>query len=321
MPSVLLPASAYERVSDRLQAMPHAIDIALWSAGELHDVAGDPIEDISPTAAWMSIDLFFTDEIMAFAQALVAMGSVNWVQGPLAGVDAPPFQTLVEAGIRLSNSDAPNIGVAEYSMSALLAHRHGIAQRIDNRRTKTWHQQPWPEIGGQRWAIVGFGSIGHEIAKRARPFGVEIVGVRRTAVQDAAADQMATMDQLDDVLGTADVVILACPLTEQTRGMVDEQFLTAMKSDAVLLNVSRGAVVSDDALLAALDAGTISHAILDVFDPEPLASDSPYWDHEHVTVTSHIAGAGAGFLARNDELFIEQLDNYLAGRPLRLEIT
>lgn len=320
MTSVLVPAAAYERVAEQLQKLPHEIDVALWSGGEVRNAAGEPITDLGPVAAWMSIDLFFSDEIMAFAQAVVAMGSVDWVQGPTAGVDAPPFQAVLEAGIRLSNSDAPNIGVAEYSMSALLTHRHGVAQRIENHRAKTWEQRPWPEIGGQRWAIVGFGSIGHEIAKRARPFGVEIVGVRRTAVPDVAADEMATMDDLHRVLGEVDVVILACPLTEQTRGMVDKDFLSAMKNDAVLLNVARGAVVSDSALLAALDAGTIGHAILDVFDPEPLPIDSPLWDHPQVTITSHIAGGGAGFLQRNDELFVEQLDNYLAGRPLRLEV-
>ena len=97
-------------------------------------------------------------------------------------------------------------------------------------------------------------------------------------------------------------------------------FLAAMRPDAVLVNVARGGVVNDDALLAALAHGTIGSAILDVFDPEPLPESSPFWTHENVTVTSHIAGAGAGFLARNDQLFIEQLDDYLAGRPLRLEV-
>ena len=116
------------------------------------------------------------------------------------------------------------------------------------------------------------------------------------------------------------MVILACPLTEQTRGLVNADFLAAMRPDAVLVNVARGGVVNDDALLAALDHGTIGSAILDVFDPEPLPESSPFWTHENVTVTSHIAGAGAGFLARNDQLFIDQLDDYLSGRPLRLEV-
>jgi phosphoglycerate dehydrogenase-like enzyme len=320
MTQILLPALAYERVADRLASLPHQIEPLLWSSDGVTKKDGQPVENPAPGAAWMSIDAFFTGEMMALAQSIVDFGSVSWVQAPLAGIDAPPFQDVIDAGIRFSNSDAPNIGVAEYVMSALLAHRHGIAKRIENQRDRQWEQAPWPEIGGQRWVIVGFGSIGHEIAQRARPFGVEIVGIRRTAVNDSAADKMATMEGLTAELAGADVVILACPLTDQTRGLVNADFLAAMQPEAVLVNVARGAVVNDQALITALDQGVIGAAILDVFDPEPLPESSPLWVHDQITVTSHLAGGGAGFLARNDQLFIDQLDNYLAGRPLRLEV-
>jgi phosphoglycerate dehydrogenase-like enzyme len=320
MTQVLLPALAYERVADRLASLPHQIEPLLWSSDGVTNKDGQPVENPAPGAAWMSIDAFFTGEMMALAQSIVDFGSVSWVQAPLAGIDAPPFQEVIDAGIRFSNSDAPNIGVAEYVMSALLAHRHGIAKRIENQRDRRWEQAPWPEIGGQRWVIVGFGSIGHQIAQRARPFGVEIVGIRRTAVNDSAADKMATMEGLTAELAGADVVILACPLTDQTRGLVNADFLAAMQPEAVLVNVARGAVVNDQALITALDQGVIGAAILDVFDPEPLPESSPLWVHDQITVTSHLAGGGAGFLARNDQLFIDQLDNYLAGRPLRLEV-
>lgn len=320
MVQVLIPASAHERVAHRIAALPHDTELLLWSEGVVSDETGTTIDDPRPEAAWLSIDLFFTGEIMAFAEAASEMGTVKWVQGPLAGVDAPPFQKVLAAGIRLSNSDAPNIGVAEYVMSSLLAHRHGLLARVENQRSKTWAQAPWPEIGGQRWAIVGFGSIGREIAKRARPFGVEVVGVRRTEIEDPAADEMVMMTELLPTLGTVDVVILACPLTNDTRGLVDDEFLGAMRPDAVLVNVARGAVVATEALVAGLDSGQLGHAILDVFDPEPLAADSALWSHERITVTSHLAGAGSGFLVRNDDLFIEQLQNFLANEPLRLEI-
>jgi phosphoglycerate dehydrogenase-like enzyme len=320
MTQILLPALAYERVADRLASLPHQIEPLLWSSDGVTKKDGQPVENPAPGAAWMSIDAFFTGEMMALAQSIVDFGSVSWVQAPLAGIDAPPFQDVIDAGIRFSNSDAPNIGVAEYVMSALLAHRHGIAKRIENQRDRQWEQAPWPEIGGQRWVIVGFGSIGHQIAQRARPFGVEIVGIRRTAVNDSAADKMATMEGLTAELAGADVVILACPLTDQTRGLVNADFLAAMQPEAVLVNVARGAVVNDQALITALDQGVIGAAILDVFDPEPLPESSPLWVHDQITVTSHLAGGGAGFLARNDQLFIDQLDNYLAGRPLRLEV-
>ena len=267
------------------------------------------------------MDVFFTGEFLALAESIVSVGTVQWVQGFLAGVDAPPFKLVQSAGIRLSNSDGPNIGVAEYVMSALLSHSHGIAGRIERHRAKQWRQEPWPEIGGQRWLIIGFGSIGHEVAKRARPFGVEIVGIRRTPVEDELADRMATMADLPAELAAADAVILACPLNDETRGMVDAQFLAAMQSTAVLVNVSRGAVVNDADLLDALDQDILSWAILDVFDPEPLPEDHPFWSHPAITMTSHVAGAGAGLAPRNDTLFVEQLDDYLSGRTLRLEVS
>ena len=128
MTQVLLPAPAYERVADRLVSLPHQIQPLLWSSDGIVDNDGQPVDHPTPGAAWMSIDAFFTGEMAVLAQAVVDFGSVSWVQAPLAGIDAPPFQQVINAGIRFSNSDAPNIGVAEYVMSALLAHRHGIAQ-------------------------------------------------------------------------------------------------------------------------------------------------------------------------------------------------
>ncbi|MFT7597963.1 MAG: phosphoglycerate dehydrogenase-like enzyme [Acidimicrobiales bacterium] len=317
---VLIPAAAIPRVSERLEASPHNIELLAWSSDGITTTGGTTVDDPKPEAAWLTMDLFFSGEFATMADTIVDLGCVQWVQGFLAGVDAPPFQNVMGAGIRLSNSDAPNIGVAEYVMSALLSHTHGIAERIDLHRSTTWKQGQWPELGGQTWLIVGFGSIGHEVAKRARPFGVEIVGARRTAVVDPLADRMVTIDSLADELATADAVVLACPLTDETLGMVNRDFLGAMRPDSVLVNVARGAVINDDDLIAALDAGNPGAAILDVFDPEPLPEGHPFWSNPAITVTSHIAGAGMGIGPRNDSLFLEQLDSYLAGRPLRLEV-
>ena len=173
----------------------------------------------------------------------------------------------------------------------------------------------WPALGHRRVRLdrPRDRATSPAVRRRNRRYPTHC-STRSSGRQDGHDGELATE------LALADVVILACPLTEQTRGLVDADFLAAMRPDAVLVNVARGGVVNDDALLAALDHGTIGSAILDVFDPEPLPESSPFWTHENVTVTSHIAGAGAGFLARNDQLFIDQLDDYLAGRPLRLEV-
>ncbi len=327
---VLIHTSALTRVADRLDALSrdlardlgHELDVVLWSPEGVTTADGGSLapEAVRPEAAWLSIDVLATGALGSMTDTIVTSGSCRWVQGPLAGVDAPPFAKIQEAGIRLSNSDAPNIGVAEYTMSALLAVVHGWARRFDSHRDRTWRQSQWREIGGMTWVIVGFGSIGHEIARRARPFGVEVIGVRRTAVTDPEADRMATMDQLHDELAGADAVVLACPLTEETKGLADEAFFGAMKPGAILVNVARGAVVNSPDLLSALDGGTPGTAILDVFETEPLPPDDPLWEHPSIVLTSHVAGAGAGITPRGDQLFIDQLDNYLRDTPLRLEV-
>ncbi|MGY9075116.1 MAG: D-2-hydroxyacid dehydrogenase [Acidimicrobiales bacterium] len=321
--SLLLTRPAYDMMGRTIESLSHELDVLIWTADAISRPDGTPVDpaDARPEAAWVSVDLLFSGEFPDFVDAALALGTVQWFQGCLAGTDAPPFAKIKAAGVRLSNSDAPNAGVAEYVMSSVLHVVHGIGARVAAHRAREWVQVPWREINGMTWAVVGFGSIGGEIAQRAKGFGVEIVGIRRTSVEDDRADRMATMDNLHEELARADVVVLACPLTEATAGMADAAFFAAMKEDSILVNVSRGPVVDTPALLKALDGGAPAMAILDVFDVEPLPEDSPIWDHPNVFLTSHIAGAGAGFVERGAKLFIEQLDGYLAGRPLRLEVS
>ncbi|MEC9058365.1 MAG: NAD(P)-dependent oxidoreductase, partial [Actinomycetota bacterium] len=273
---VLVPLSVYERIRSRLEDSPHDFDVLCWSSSGLTHPDGSAVTepDYRPEIAWIPIDLLFagtspgmtTSDFLLFTEAVVECGTVKWVQSCLAGADAPPLQRILSAGIRLSNSDSPNAGVAEYTMAAIMNVVHGWRQRNDDQRNSKWSQKSWVEINGGTWIIIGFGSIGGEIAKRARPFGVEVVGVRRTEADDPRADRMITVDELGDTLPDADVVIVACPLTDETRGLVDERFLNQMKDDSILVNVSRGPVVNTGDLLEALDAGRSLKAILDVFD-------------------------------------------------------
>ena len=319
---VLIPHMTYGRIRSRLDDLPHDLAVLCWSPTGVTWADGSPVtaNQYAPEAGWVAIDTMFSGDFPSFVAALLEPGSVQWVQSCLAGTAAPPLLKLLDAGIRLSNSDAPNAGVAEYVMAAVMHVQHGWTGRSDNQRKAKWVQNGWNEINGTRWLVIGFGSIGAEVAKRARSFGVEVVGARRTKVRDARADEMVTMDRISELLPSANVVILACPLTDETRGLVNRDFLSQMHEDAILVNVSRGPVVDAEELLESLSSGRPGHAILDVFETEPLDPSSPLWDHPGVTITSHIAGAGAGITKRGDEVFLEQLDAYLAGRSLRLEI-
>ena len=327
---VLIPSIVYDRIRPRLEALPHEIEILCWSSSGIHLADGSPIAatEYRPEIGWIPIDLLFAgtsngmvaSEFLLFTEALIDSGTIKWVQSCLAGADAPPLQNILSAGIRLSNSDSPNAGVAEYTMAAIMNVVHGWEQRIDDQRNSEWKQKSWTEINGNTWLIVGFGSIGREIAKRAKPFGVDIVGARRSATDDPLADRIITMSNIHEVLPSADVVVIACPLSDETRGLVDKEFLDRMGNGSILVNVSRGPVVNTSDLLAALDSDQHLRAVLDVFDTEPLEPSSPLWAHTRVTLTSHIAGAGSGITKRGDDVFFEQLDAYLSGDDLRLEL-
>ena len=206
---VLIPISAYERIRSRLDNSQHEFEVLCWSANEVSRPDGSTVamEDFRPEIGWIPIDLLFAGvsdgmsvpDFLLFADALVESGTIEWVQSCLAGTDAPPLQKILAAGIRLSNSDSPNAGVAEYTMAAIMNVVHGWEERSDDQRNARWNQKSWTEINGGTWLIVGFGSIGGEIAKRARPFGVQIIGARRTAADDERADRMITMDELGQV--------------------------------------------------------------------------------------------------------------------------
>lgn len=333
---VLIPADDHPRLADRLAGLGHDVQALLWrpdgvtladgtvvADGDGSPTGNDGSATFAPEVAWVSIGVLFSGTFGGFVDAALAPGTLRWTQACLAGTDAPPFQKMLAAGVTLTRSDAPNDAAAEHTMSLVLHTFHQWEERVDRRRDRDWHQGPWREVRGSRWLVIGFGSIGRKLAALARPFGAVVVGARRSVASSddhGAADGMVTMEAISDELPLADVVVLACPLTDETRGLVDAEFLAGMRDDAILVNIARGPVIDTGALLDALHAGRPAMAVLDVFDTEPLPLESPLWSHPKVVMSSHVGGAGSGMPGRNDDLFIEQLEAYLAGRPLRLVV-
>jgi phosphoglycerate dehydrogenase-like enzyme len=159
------------------------------------------------------------------------------------------------------------------------------------------------------------------VAVRARALGATVIGCRRHPSPDDPADRMVTPDRLADVVGEADVVVLSAPASAGTDKLVDAALLGAMRPGSVLVNVGRGSLVDEDALLVALDTGTPSAAVLDVFATEPLPPEHPFWTHPRVRVTPHNAAGGFGRLQRQADLFDANLGRWLAGRPLEHDVT
>ena len=164
--------------------------------------------------------------------------------------------------------------------------------------------------------LIGYGSIGHQIARRIKPFGVHLTVVRRSVAPDELADAVVGMDALPQVLPDADVVVLAPALTDETRNMCDAKFFAAMKPGSILVNIGRGGLVDEDALKVGLETDQPAHAVLDVFQTEPLPADHWIWKHPKVRVTAHTSNSGQGTAGRGDDLFVANLERFLAGQPL-----
>jgi phosphoglycerate dehydrogenase-like enzyme len=173
------------------------------------------------------------------------------------------------------------------------------------------------DFDGSRAVVVGLGQIGREIARLCKAFGLHVTGVRRQSCPLDECDDVVTMDQLATVLPCADWMFLACPLTEQTRGLVDAAMLDRLPAHARLINVARGSVVVEADLARALRAGTIAGAYSDVFSVEPLPADSPLWDAPNFLLSAHSAGLSQGFEARTGAIFLDNLERWVQREPLR----
>lgn len=251
------------------------------------------------------------------ADAIRSAGSrLRWVSTIYAGLDAFPLDVLRQGNVTLTNGVGVNaIAVAEYAVMGILA----AAKRFDDvLRARDRHE--WPsdapgkiELPGTSALIVGMGAIGALVAERLRAFGVSVTGVTRSG-----RDGTLTPDAWRPRLAEFDWVVLAAPSTGATRMMVGAGELAAMKRSAWLINVARGDMVDQEALLAGLDTGLIAGAFLDPTDPEPLPPEHPLWRARNAMITMHLSGRSQSrMLERGASLFLENLRAYLAGRPMR----
>ncbi|MFB6117911.1 D-2-hydroxyacid dehydrogenase [Halosegnis sp.] len=225
-----------------------------------------------------------------------------------AGTDHLPLSAFEERGIGVTNAagvHAPN--VSEYVLGALLGHARQF--REGYRRQERCEWRPWTvrELAGSTATVVGLGHIGRAVTERLAAFDVETVGIRASPQKGGPADEVIGPDQLHDALSRSTAVILACPLTDETRGLVGQPEFTTMPADAILINVARGPVVDTEALVAALRADRIGGATLDVTDPEPLPPDHPLWTFENVQVTPHNAGNTPVYYKRLADIVAENI--------------
>jgi len=256
---------------------------------------------------------------------LTAARKLKWFHVTAAGVAQLMRPDVLASGITVTNSRGIHaIPMAEHTMGMILSLARKFPASVRYQQQHRWAQQeiwdarPRPtELKGSTIVIIGFGAIGTELARRARAFGVRVWAVTRSGHADASlADWTFPATDLAKVLPEADYVILAAPDTPDTRHMIGATELAAMKPSACLVNVSRGGLIDESALVAALKSGTIAGAALDVAEDEPLSKDSPLWDMENVFITPHTSSVSENLWPRQTELMLENLDRWFRGREL-----
>jgi phosphoglycerate dehydrogenase-like enzyme len=262
---------------------------------------------------------------------------LKWVQLHSAGVDHLLDHPLMKSDILLTTTSGIHATpIAEYVFASILAFNRRVPQMLTYQSRREWPQGRWnlfarPELRDRTLGIIGYGSIGREVGRIARCFGMRVVATKRSVSQmrdvgyavqgtgdrkGALLDEAFPPERLSDMLGLCDYVVVTVPLTPETRKLIGEAELRAMKPSAYLVNTSRGETVDEAALIRALQEGWIAGAGLDVFEEEPLPSDSPLYDLENVILSPHVSGFTLRYDERASDLFAENLRRYLTGEPL-----
>jgi phosphoglycerate dehydrogenase-like enzyme len=251
----------------------------------------------------------------AMAETLRAATNLKWLNSIYAGLDFLPMDVLIERGITVTNGAGINaLTIAEYVVMGMLNIAKGYRDVVRAQERREWllDSPGKGELAGSKALLLGYGAIGKLIKPRLEGFDVDVTVVRRTPDEG-----VLTPGQWRAKLGEFDWVILAVPATPETDGMIGADELAAMKSDAVIVNIARGAVIDQPALVDALTAKKIGGAFLDVTTPEPLPADHPLWALDNAHITMHLSGrAQDKMFQRSADRFLDNLDKYLKGKPI-----
>lgn len=328
-PHLLLSRTTAESLQPRL---------APFTAGGRLSLTVMPGDDEAPltdeqlaavTCAYFSRDLHHSpspggaQSTRSFFKTLERTPNLRWLQIFFAGVSSitSVAERLQARGTQISTATgAAAEPIAQDILAAVLAFSRGWLHHLAAQRRGAWQpltdaQNP-PPLAGQVATIVGMGAIGQEATRLLRGFGLRVQAVRQSDAPAEGCERTVPYERLRELLPATDWLILACPLTEQTRRLVNAEALAALKPSAHLINIARGDVVDEAALLETLAARRIAGAYLDVFAKEPLPGESPFWSLDNVIITPHNAGARNDYVAQVDRIFLDNLQRFVDGQPL-----
>ena len=286
-------------------------------------VGDEPVaDDLLPTIdiAFFSSDVW-PDRMRGLAISVLKANQLKWMHTFSAGVDSPFFIDLIEKGVTLTNSSgAAASPIAQTAILYMLALSRNVRAWFEHQDNKEWQRHEFTELDDSRLAVIGMGPIGAEIARLGVALNMEVEGIRRSPRGHEPCPTFG-FDQLSEVLGRADWVALALPLTPDTQNLFDQQQFARMKPGAHFINVGRGELVDESALINALNSQHLAGAALDVFATEPLPEDSPLWSMKNVLITPHSSGASVKSGLRAEELFVRNFALFVQNEQMHNVVT
>ncbi len=310
--SILVLADPTDPQLAMLEKLPENTGLAVGNTPEAFERAAPDADVIFNWSACR--DLLRT----VFARA----PQVRWVHSRSAGLDSLLFDELVQSPVPLTNGTGVfSQSLGEFALAAILYFAKDFRRMIRNQMAGRWEQFDVEEISGQTAGIVGYGDIGRAVASRVRAMGMRVLAVKRHGAPvyhvDPMVDRVYFPNQRAEMLALCDYVVVAAPLTTETRGLIGEAEFAAMKKGSVIINVGRGPVIDEPAMLKALTSGHLKGAGLDVFTKEPLPEGHPFYKMENVLLSPHCADHTVDWLDQAMRFFIENFERYSKGEPLR----
>ena len=303
-------ARARDEGLNKLERVPAGVRVVVGDTPEAFD--GQPPADVIFVCS-MGRELL--------RSVLPKAPTVRWVHSRSVGVEGILFPGLAESGVTLTNGRGVfSASLAEWVIAAVLFFAKDFRRLVKSQEAGKWDPFPPGMLEGRWMGIVGYGDIGRAVAARARSLGMRVRALRRNTSAppgDPVPDEMLPPERLTDLMALSDDVVVATPLTADTRGLIGEREIRAMKPTGVLVNVGRGAVVQEQPLVEALRARAIRGAALDVFETEPLPAGHPFYKLDNVLLSPHSADQVPGWLDEAMNGFLDNLDRYLAGQPLQ----
>jgi phosphoglycerate dehydrogenase-like enzyme len=268
-----------------------------------------------------STNVLLAPTLRRFFEMATKSRNLQWIHTNSAGADRPEYRPLQARNVTLTTSSGATAATIALTVTgAVIALAREFPAVMHAQSQRAWvplrDARAPRDLAGQTALVVGLGPIGREIARLLKAVGLRVIGVRRSERPVEPCDETLSFARLHEALPRADWVILACPLSDLTRGLIDAPALSALPRGARLVNVSRGAVVDEEALIAALRSGKLAGAFLDVFMREPLAPESPFWTLPNVIVSPHSSSYSRGYADRVGEIFLDNLARWRDGLPL-----